>query len=129
MPHLSQNKKIAISALAIFMMSFAFMLFFLNEKVLDENTHGANVFEAAGHGEEKTESNSENKSEGVEKTKNKAESEKSEAAENKDADTVESVDEEPANEQKPKKWMEKIYPQIKELEDGESGRLMVDKIF
>lgn len=52
MPNLSQNKKVALSALAIFMVSFAFMLFFLDEKIMDENTHGANVFDSVGHDSE-----------------------------------------------------------------------------
>lgn len=96
MPHLSQNRKIALSALAIFMMSFAFMLFFLDEKIMDENTQGANVFEADGHGGNTNE--------------------------------PEEVQIEPKQEES-KKWMETMYPKIKELEDGDSGRLMVDKLF
>lgn len=106
MAQLTQNRKIAITALAIFMVSFAFMMFFLDENVLNSDSHGVNVLESVeqGHGSEEV----------------KAE---------KGAEPVKAV--EPAEAEVEKKgtdWMEKIYPKIKDLENDSSGRLMVDKI-
>jgi flagellar biosynthesis/type III secretory pathway M-ring protein FliF/YscJ len=103
MAQLTQNKKIALTALAIFMVSFAFMMFFLEENVLNSDSHGVNVLESVeqGHGSE-------------------------------EAKTVEPVKdiapEEAEVEKKGTDWMERIYPKIKDLENDSSGRLMVDKI-
>lgn len=109
MAQLTQNKKIALTALAIFMVSFAFMMFFLDENVLDRNTEGANVLESLGqgHGSEDVKTEKTEKPEPIKAVEPKEEAE----VEKKGTD-----------------WMERIYPKIKDLEDDSSGRLMVDKI-
>ena len=48
---LSQNKKIAISAIALFLMSFMGMLFFLENNGADIEDGNVSILEAAGHGE------------------------------------------------------------------------------
>lgn len=105
MVQLTQNKKIALTALAIFMVSFAFMMFFLEEKVLDYNTQGANVLESLGQGH------------GSEEVK----TEKPEPLKDTEPEEAEV-------EKKGTDWMQRIYPKIKDLENDSSGRLMVDKI-
>ncbi len=51
MPKLSQNKKIAISAVALFIVSFSTMLFFLGGEGINPDHGGANVLEAGNAGE------------------------------------------------------------------------------
>lgn len=51
MSNLSQNKKIAISAVALFIVSFSTMLFFLGSEGMNPEHGGANVLEAEGKGE------------------------------------------------------------------------------
>ncbi len=119
MQKLSQNKKIAISALAIFMISFTFMLFFLDQRLMDENTQGTNVFEATGHAEKApdTLNGSETKTEEVQVVEPKIEPQMEPQIETK-----------PESHPKLRKWLEEVYPEIKEIENGTSGRLMVDKV-
>ncbi len=49
---LSQNKKIAITAIALFLISFAAMLFFLENNGEDSNHGQVNILDVGGHGEE-----------------------------------------------------------------------------
>lgn len=49
---LSQNKKIAITAIALFLVSFAAMLFFLENNGEDSNHGQVNILEVGGHGGE-----------------------------------------------------------------------------
>ena len=52
MPKISQNKKIALSAVAIFIVSFSIMLFFLGDNPGGLNSAETNVLNSGGHGEQ-----------------------------------------------------------------------------
>ena len=104
---LDQNRKVAISALSLFIVSFSMMLFFLGNGSLDLEDVKTDVLKGS-HAEE------------AEHTEKVRQSQEDEQVEGIKEHTQEATEEK-------KTWMKSLYPAIKELKDDKT-KLLVDKI-